>query len=34
MFWNEVTGAVIGMMVAGAAWWLTGRETWEGARKT
>jgi hypothetical protein len=30
MFWNGVTGAVIGTMVAGAAWWLTGLDRWDG----
>jgi hypothetical protein len=28
MFWNYTTGALIGTMVAGAAWWLTGKQRW------
>jgi hypothetical protein len=28
MFWNGVTGAVIGTLVAGAAWTLTGKAHW------
>jgi hypothetical protein len=28
MFWNEVTGAVIGTLVAGVAWKLTGQAHW------
>jgi len=28
MFWNEVTGSVIGLMVAATAWGLTGSERW------
>jgi hypothetical protein len=29
MFWNGVTGAVIGTLVGGAAWLLTGEDHWK-----